>query len=106
MGFSPGGSGGPGGLFHWVTKTENGLRVIDVWESRETFEKFSEEKIGPFSREVGITDPPVTQFFEGFRWKFVPERLAHEGPQRRDSFGERRLLLLADVHTSREHPVE
>ena len=34
MGFTPGGQGGPGVLFHWVTKTDKGLRVTDVWESR------------------------------------------------------------------------
>ena len=35
MGFSPGGPGAPGGLFHWVTETADGIRVTDVWESRE-----------------------------------------------------------------------
>ena len=57
MGFEPGGSGPPGGMFHWVTKTDNGFRVIDVWESREQFEQFSEEKIGPYSQEVGLGEP-------------------------------------------------
>ena len=27
MGFSPGGAGAPGGLFHWVTQTDGGIRV-------------------------------------------------------------------------------
>ena len=33
-------SGGPSAreeLFHWVTKTDDGFRIIDVWESREAF---------------------------------------------------------------------
>ena len=30
MGLSPGGSGPPGALFHWATKTDNGFRVVDV----------------------------------------------------------------------------
>jgi hypothetical protein len=34
MGFSPGGPGAPGGIFHWVTATDNGIRVTDVWQSR------------------------------------------------------------------------
>ena len=38
MGFSPGGPGGSGGLFHWVTKTDDGIRVTDVWETEEAFE--------------------------------------------------------------------
>ena len=64
MGFTPGGKGAPGGLFHWVTKTNDGLRVTDVWDSQETFEKFAQEKIGPLSQEVGVTGPPEITFFE------------------------------------------
>ena len=63
MGFHPGGPSGPGGLFHWITKTADGSRVTDVWVSKEAFEKFSKEKIEPFSKEVGLPPPPV-QFFE------------------------------------------
>ena len=64
MGFSPGGAGAPGGLFHWVTQTANGIRVTDVWQDRETFEQFAQEQIGPFSAEVGITNPPEISFFD------------------------------------------
>ena len=64
MGFRPGGPGAPGGLFHWVTKTPEGIRVTDVWNSRETFETFAQEKIGPITQEVGIPEPPEIQFFE------------------------------------------
>jgi hypothetical protein len=59
MGFEPGGSGAPGGMFHWVTKTDNGFRVTDVWATREDFEKFSEEQIGPYSQEVGLGEPQI-----------------------------------------------
>jgi len=68
MGFRPGGPGGPGGLFHWVMKTADGIRVIDVWQSREAFEKFSEEKIVPITREVGVPAPPEIQFFEAHNY--------------------------------------
>lgn len=64
MGFSPGGVGAPGGLFHWVTQTDNGIRVTDVWNDRETFEQFAQEQIGPFSAEAGITSPPTVTFYE------------------------------------------
>jgi hypothetical protein len=64
MGFSPGGSGGPGGLFHWVTKTDDGIRVVDVWETREQFDKFADEQIGPHSQAVGIPNPPDIHFHE------------------------------------------
>jgi len=64
MGFRPGGPGGPGGIFHWVTSTDSGLRVTDVWETKEQFEKFAAEKIGPISQEVGFPAPPEIQFFD------------------------------------------
>ena len=45
-------AGGPapsGCLFHWVTKTDKGMRVTDVWQTREQFDKFAQDQIGPFS---------------------------------------------------------
>ncbi|MEA2441014.1 MAG: hypothetical protein QOH76_2438 [Thermoleophilaceae bacterium] len=60
MGFTPGGEGAPGGLFHWVTKTDDGIRVTDVWESPEQFQAFAEEKIGPITQEMGLPEPRVT----------------------------------------------
>jgi len=64
MGFSPGGAGGPGALFHWVSETDGGIRVIDVWQTKEAFEKFTQEKIGPITQLVGIPSPPEIQIFE------------------------------------------
>ncbi|HZU74187.1 MAG TPA: hypothetical protein VE990_15600 [Acidimicrobiales bacterium] len=64
MGFRKGGPGGPGGIFHWVTATDGGLRVTDVWETKEDFEKFAAEKIGPISQDVGLPNPPQVEFFE------------------------------------------
>jgi hypothetical protein len=64
LGFRPGGPGALGLLVHWVAKTDDGMRVTDVWESRGVFEKFAQEKIGPIGAEVGLPNPPETQFFE------------------------------------------
>ena len=64
MGFHPGGRGAPGGLFHWVAKTDTGIRVTDVWVDRETFEKFSNETIRPITAAVGISEPSNVTFFE------------------------------------------
>ena len=64
MGFEPRGSGGPGALFHWVTKTDDGIRVTDVWETQEDFEKFAEEKIGPITQQVGVQGQPETTYFD------------------------------------------
>jgi hypothetical protein len=63
MGFTPGGAGAPGGMFHWVTKTDDGFRVTDVWQSREQFERFAEEQIGPHTQDVGLA-PPQPTFYE------------------------------------------
>jgi hypothetical protein len=64
MGFTPGGAGAPGGLFHWVTATDDGIRVTDVWESREQFEKFGQDEIGPKTQEAGIPAPPQISFHD------------------------------------------
>ena len=64
MGFEKQGAGGPGGLFHWVRKTDDGIRVIDVWESADAFQAFADAKIGPITQEVGVPGPPQIQMFE------------------------------------------
>ena len=64
MGLENGGTAPQGALFHWAAATDGGLRVVDVWESREAFDQFAEEKIGPFTAEVGITSPPTMTFHD------------------------------------------
>lgn len=62
MGLTPQGKGGPGSLFHWVTKTDGGIRVTDVWQTKEQFEKFAQEQIGPITGDVGMPAPSMTFF--------------------------------------------
>ena len=62
MGLSQGGETPSGAISHWVAKTDDGIRVVDVWESREAFERFAQEKIGPYTREVGIEGEPEVRF--------------------------------------------
>ena len=64
MGFVAGGPGAPGGLFHWVAKTDRGICVTDVWESREQFEAFCREQIGPYTQAAGIPAPPKVTVHE------------------------------------------
>jgi hypothetical protein len=59
-----GGNMPPGAISHWASATDGGLRVVDVWESREAFDKFAQEQIGPYSQQVGITEPPETTYHE------------------------------------------
>jgi hypothetical protein len=49
-----------GGLFHWVAATGDGIRVTDVWETREKFERFAQEQIGPFSQQAGLAEPQIS----------------------------------------------
>lgn len=47
-----------GALFHWVAETADGIKVVDVWESDEQYDRFAAEQIGPITQEVGIPAPP------------------------------------------------
>ena len=58
MGFTNGIADADGAIFHWVSKTDDGLLVVDVWESDEHFNRFSQEQIVPFTKQAGITEPP------------------------------------------------
>lgn len=71
MGFEHGGTGAPGGMFHWVAKNGDGIRVVDVWETREQFEAFAQEKIGPLTQEAGLAEPEMT-FFEVYNTLSAP----------------------------------
>ncbi len=64
MGLTPKGPGPVGAISHFATMTPSGLRVIDVWETREQFDKFAQDQIGPITAEVGIPGPPKTEFLD------------------------------------------
>ena len=64
MGFTQGGSGPPGAISHWAAKTDNGIRVVDVWETREAYDRFATEEIGPYSQEAGVTEAPEMRFYD------------------------------------------
>jgi hypothetical protein len=63
MGFTAGGAGAPGSLFHWVAKTDDGIRVTDVWKTREEFDRFGQEQIGPLTQQAGL-EPPSMAFYD------------------------------------------
>jgi hypothetical protein len=67
MGLTPGGPTPPGALFHWVTKTDNGFRVTDVWESEEAFNQYAQEQIGPKAAAAGL-GPPEPTFHEAHNY--------------------------------------
>ncbi len=41
MHLTPGGQGPPGALFHWCAATDSGIRVVDVWQTREQYDAFA-----------------------------------------------------------------
>ena len=49
MGLEQGGPTPPGAISHFVTKTDDGVRVVEVWESQGVFQRFAEEQIGPYA---------------------------------------------------------
>jgi hypothetical protein len=49
----------PACLFHWARGDSSGVRVTDVWRTREQFDKFAEEQIGPVGEKVGMPKPQI-----------------------------------------------
>jgi hypothetical protein len=64
LGLLPGGPGPSDALFHWVAKTDEGIRTVTVWDSRAKFETFAHDTLLPNYREVGVVDPPDIQCFD------------------------------------------
>ncbi len=50
----------PGALFHWVAATDDGIKVVDVWETAEQFEAFAQANIMPNTQKAGVPGPPET----------------------------------------------
>jgi hypothetical protein len=56
-----------GELIHVCGPTsDGGWRTVDVWESREAFERFADELLIPCARALGFPQPSKREFFEPF----------------------------------------
>lgn len=64
MGYEHGGLCASDAMFHWVAETEDGIRAVDTWESREAFDRFAQEQIAPLAQEVGMPEPAQMTFYE------------------------------------------
>jgi hypothetical protein len=55
-----------GGIVHIAAFDDSGLHVTDVWETREDFGRFAQERLGPAIQEAGAGDggPPDPRFTE------------------------------------------
>jgi hypothetical protein len=52
-----------GGLFHVAGFDGDDLRVTDVWESPEHFQRFAEQRLMPAVKEIGIEGEPEVTFY-------------------------------------------
>jgi hypothetical protein len=53
-----------GAKFHVAWMAKDGFRVLDIWESREDFEKFVQERLMPGVQKIGIKGEPKVDFEE------------------------------------------
>jgi hypothetical protein len=53
-----------GGLFHIAGFTGDGLRVVDVWDSQQDFERFQQERLMSAVQAAGMDGEPQVEFFE------------------------------------------
>jgi hypothetical protein len=51
----------PGGQFHVVAATPDGLRITDVWDSPENFNAFVGTRLMPAVQKLGIATQPTVE---------------------------------------------
>jgi hypothetical protein len=52
-----------GGIIHVAGFSGGSLRVLDIWDSQQEFEKFQQERLQAAVQKAGITGQPKVQFF-------------------------------------------
>ena len=63
-GFLPGGPLPPGALFHWVAKANDGIRIVNVWESRERYDTFAGTQ-ADIIKQIGVDLASIAvEFFD------------------------------------------
>jgi len=60
----PAGNPPDGLIFHSSGPIDGGWGVIDFWQSREQFDRFGQERIGPAMASLGVTSAPNIEEFE------------------------------------------
>ena len=53
-----------GAKFHVAWFAGDGLHVLDIWDSREDFERFIAERLNPAVERIGIQGQPNVEFAE------------------------------------------
>jgi len=67
-----------GGLYHVAAVAEDGLRVVDVWESAAAFQAFVDTRLMPVVKHVGITAEPKVTLLP-VRFAFAPALMVRPG---------------------------
>ena len=52
----------PGVLFHWASATADGMRAVDVYESRDAADRLAGEAIGPIAGALGLPMPDISEY--------------------------------------------
>ena len=52
-----------GAIFHVSGFSEGGLRVLDIWDSQQAFERFQKERLTAAVQKAGIASQPKIRFF-------------------------------------------
>ena len=52
-----------GAMLHVVGFSDDGMRILDIWESGEAFQTWFEQRIGPAVQEAGIDGEPDVRMF-------------------------------------------
>jgi len=53
-----------GAQLHLVGFADDGMHVVDIWDSRDDFEAFYQDRIKPVIDDSAITSEPIIQFIE------------------------------------------
>jgi hypothetical protein len=53
-----------GAICHSAGFDAGGIRVLDVWDSAEHFQRFAEERLMPVTSKLGIDAEPEITFYE------------------------------------------
>ncbi len=45
-------------ILHTASKSDNGVRIVDVWESEDAYRRFESETLMPAVGRAGVPPPP------------------------------------------------
>ncbi len=52
-----------GGIFHSAGPIPNGWRVFNIWDSRDLYEQFYEDRVIPGLKQLGMSEPTRKEYF-------------------------------------------